>query len=93
MRNSGIAPYTPMMWIDPIITASDPAPIRNSLKDRLSMYGSVDRDGMLDFLTQRTITQNAQMSMPADNQKGNAPPPGPSPEIQPMGSSALFHIR
>jgi hypothetical protein len=34
-----------------------------------------------------------QSSIAADSQNGNAPPPGPSPGIQPMGSSVLFHIR
>jgi hypothetical protein len=33
-----------------------------------------------------------QISITAESQKGQAPPPGPSPRTQPIGNSALFHI-
>lgn len=81
------------MWIEPIIAVSEPAPIKKSFNARLSMYESVDRDCELVRLNQRSMIQTEQMSMPTDNQKGKAPPPGPSSGIQPTGSSALFHIR
>jgi hypothetical protein len=56
-------------------------------------YGSADRDAELCRSNQRNVIQTQQASMPADNQKGKAPPPGPSSGIQPMGSSALFTIK
>ena len=43
--------------------------------------------------THRTTIQMQHTSIPAESQNGNAPPPGPSSGIQPMGSSALFHMR
>jgi hypothetical protein len=50
----------------------------------------VDWDNGLVPLNQRTIIAMQQIIIPTDSQNGNAPPPGPSSGIQPMGSSMLF---
>ena len=41
----------------------------------------------------RTRVPAAASSMISDSQNGNAPPPGPSPSTQPIGSTVACHMK
>jgi hypothetical protein len=57
------------------------------------MNDSSDLEGGVALRYQFTIVHRQQISMMAESQKENAPPPGPSSGIHQIGNSVLFHIR
>ncbi len=77
----------------PIIIVTAPPTSRNILNAYASMNESFDLEGGVDRRYQLNIVQMQQISMTADSQKENAPTPGPSSGIHPIGNSLLFHIR
>ena len=86
-------PYIPVIWTKPIITVNAPPTKINILNAKASMNDSCELDGGVKRRYQLTIVHRQQTNIMAESQKGNAPPPGPSSAIQPIGNSALFHIR
>ena len=86
-------PYIPMKCTRPIIIVTAPPTSRNILNAKASINGSFDLEGGVDRWYQLNIVQMQQISITADSQNENAPPPGPSSGIQPTGNSALFHIK
>ena len=57
------------------------------------MKTSSDWDWGVTRLAQRMMMEMQQSNIPVASQNDQDPPPGPSPAIQPIGNSALFHIR
>ena len=76
-----------------IIAVKDPAPSIKSRNVLALRKGASDVAMGPFFRNQLTMIQIQQISMPKDSQNGNAPPPGPSSGIQPIGSSALLYIK
>ncbi len=75
------------------VTASEPMTVTICRRASGWMNGSVLCASGVRPSSPRTRMMALQTSIPADSQNGNAPPPGPMPGRQPMGSSVLFHIR